>query len=302
MTIRHLLPVGILFCSIAVCRTQEVHITFKVADDFGKPVPGATVTMATFERWKPGEAFGEDIYKRTSAITDADGRATVKGTSTRPVVKYGVSPLAGYYYSGSGEITFKESKDGRWHPWNPTVELVLKPVLAPVAAYQKHVELAMPQKGVRVGYDLMAGDWVRPYGKGTHSDFVFGLERKPDRTVKSDGPYSRDVKLFDAAVTLTFSKESDGIQSVLSDPNDGGELRLPRNAPEEGYEPQLVKRTYRESAGKTIATGTKNDQNYFFRVRTVKMDGKIISALYGKIHGDIAVDAINSPTAVVVFT
>jgi hypothetical protein len=128
------------------------------------------------------------------------------------------------------------------------------------------------------------------------------LERKPDQTVKSGGPYNRDTKLFDATLTLSFSNEDDGIQSVLTDPNNGSELRLPRYSPADGYQPQLVKRTYLESADKSIVSGTREDQNYFFRVRTVKQNGKIVSALYGKILDDVSMDVINSPTAIVMFT
>ena len=101
---------------------------------------------------------------------------------------------------------------------------------------------------------------------------------------------------------MTFINEDDGIQTVIAPPYTGSELRLPRYAPEFGYEPQLVKRSYRESSKKQIVTGTREDQSYLFRVRTRKLDGKIVSSLYGKIHGDIAFDVINSPTALLFFT
>jgi hypothetical protein len=40
---------------------------------------------------------------------------------------------------------------------------------------------------------------------------------------------------------------------------------------------------------------------YFYRVRAVKQDGKIVSARYGKM-GNINFDVINSPTAIINFT
>ena len=46
----------------------------------------------------------------------------------------------------------------------------------------------------------------------------------------------------------------------------------------------------------------KAGQKYFFRVRTKKDDqGKIVSALYGKIYGDINFDFF-SPKTIVAFT
>jgi hypothetical protein len=46
----------------------------------------------------------------------------------------------------------------------------------------------------------------------------------------------------------------------------------------------------------------ESNQNYFYRVRTVKEDGKIKSAMYGKIYGEIQFDVINAPTAAIIFT
>ena len=52
-----------------------------------------------------------------------------------------------------------------------------------------------------------------------------------------------------------------------------------------------------------IDTGLRDDQNYFFRVRTVMDEnGKIKSALYGKIIGDIAVDVFHSKTPLILFS
>jgi len=64
-----------------------------------------------------------------------------------------------------------------------------------------------------------------------------------------------------------------------------------------------VKESGRPSAKKPINSGTREDQNYFFRVRTVLDEkGRIKSALYGKIFGDITSDVINSKTAFIQFT
>jgi hypothetical protein len=165
---------------------------------------------------------------------------------------------------------------------------VLKPILNPVPMYAKVTpwRLTLPEIGKPIGYDLMIGDWVAPYGKGITNDFIFTLNRQ----------FTNVHEPFDATLTLKFANNGDGIQSILAAPYVGSVLRLSRFAPETNYESQLVLRKYRE-AGKTIVDSYSEDQNWFFRVRTIKKDGKIASALYGKIYGDIKFPFFDNPTA-----
>jgi hypothetical protein len=143
----------------------------------------------------------------------------------------------------------------------------------------------------------MAGDWVAPDGKGQVADLLFNFARITNGVVK-EGPYNRSDnflyrQLRDNSLTISFSNEGDGIQSVAAT---GGGLRLPREAPANGYSPKLIKRDFEIATNTVVITSeTKvvrhsdfnRDANYFFRVRT-KTDGKgdITNALYGKIYGD----------------
>src|SRR5271165_5221839 len=102
MKIKYLLTLGCLLFSMTACRSQEVQLTIKVTDDFGKPVQGATVGIATYDKWKPGEGFGEDIWKNTKAKTDTNGMATLNGSSPRADIAYGVDSMPGYYSSEGG--------------------------------------------------------------------------------------------------------------------------------------------------------------------------------------------------------
>ncbi|MFN7137990.1 MAG: hypothetical protein ACK4UN_01480 [Limisphaerales bacterium] len=262
-------------------------LTFKVVDDFGKPVAGAIVRMSSYDY-----SAKDPLGKGRTAATDTNGVATLTRKSRTQYVGIGILPQEGFYYTRSDDYWFKEVKNGKWQPWNPTVELVLKPILNPVVAYRNAATPTIPEVGKFIGFDLMAGDWVAPYGKGVTADFNFKFELKQ--------PFQNPLEPFDAFLTLTFSNEDDGIQSVLAHPRIGSTLHMPRYAPEQGYESQLVRRLYREK-GKPIQPEPKPDQNYFFRIRTVKKDGEIVSALYGKIHGDIGFDFFHSPTAIIVF-
>jgi hypothetical protein len=118
---------------------------------------------------------------------------------------------------------------------------------------------------------------------------VFTLIKRTNGVIRID-PGRHEHQLYDSTLTISFSNDGDGIQSVAST---GGGLRLPRQAPTNGYSPTLVKHEFETATNilhETRAVRQSNfsaDANYFFRVRTKKdSDGNIDSALYGKIYGE----------------
>jgi len=146
--------------------------------------------------------------------------------------------------------------------------------------YARDNNMDIPAKNTPVGFDLIAADWVVPYGKGTISDFIFTMTEKI--------PFTKYNQPYDLTWTLSFPNKGDGIQSVIGPPlNQGSALRLPRYAPEAGYESPLVQQLSL-NGNKRLNGADGEDQNYFFRVRTVLDEsGKVKSALYGKIAGPI---------------
>jgi hypothetical protein len=275
----------------------EAKITFHVIDESGKPLSNVPISAVVLDPSKPPAT-----YKVVTSTTDIQGLAVVNTPNISKEYSYAVRNLSGYYSSG-GLYKFNSSSNGQWLPWNPTVEVRLRPILHPVPMYAKKTgNLTIPEIGKPAGYDLMVGDWVAPYGKGFKSDLVFTLDRKPDKAVKTTDYYKRDVKLFDATLTISFSNLDDGIQSIpINEEYIGSQFSIPRYAPEDGYESRLVEHTYREGADQPIVTPVKEKMGYFFRVRTVKQDGKIVSAHYGKMSS-VNFDVINSPTAIINFT
>lgn len=285
---RILAAIVILTGSLMAQQSKELpqaQITFRVITDEGKPVQNVEVAMATFHHWQRGEGFGKDVSEIFTGVTDGKGLVTITSQSLRGDFAFGPREKAGFYRGGGGEYQFKEAKEGKWQPWNPTVDVVMKPIINPIAMFARKMgdvttPLELPQNAQAVGFDLMAGDWVAPHGKGSVADLVF--------TLKETIPYVRVEDPFDVTLTISFSNKGDGIQSILAPINKGSELRLPRFAPKDGYEQTLVKEIGRSTAKKPINSGIREDQNYFFRVRTVLDDqGRIKSALYGKINGDI---------------
>jgi hypothetical protein len=297
---RTLSLVGLLLALPVYASDPVARITFKVIDDFGNAVPGAPVTASTFLRWAPGPDFGRDVLDQAKGVTDTNGLVTLKLPSKNGNVRYSVSEEKIYfdnlskfrvgdkpYYCDRGDILrFTNSVAGKWQPWDPTVTLEIKEVLKPIPMYvfsygedwDRH---KVPEYGKAIGFDLMKADWIAPYGKGETADFIFTLD------CKLGGMTSAKYQTFDATLTLTFSNDGDGIQHVYSHPSKGSAFRLPRFAPEDGYATNWSKSTFHHE--NEMSRDTREDQNYFFRVRTRKdASGKIVSALYGKIHGEIA--------------
>jgi hypothetical protein len=262
-------------------RANEGRVTIHVVGEDGLPIATAKANIQ-FAVAMPGGGLGNEKVVNIEGLTDTNGICVLTGNGDDAYV--GAAVLKdGYYGAGGYRIEFTNSLLGRWQPWNPTIEVVLQKRGVQVPMYTRRVdEIKIPVEGKPVGFDLMAGDWVAPYGKGETADFLFQLERKPEPAVPA-----REIPPYDVTLTVNFPNAGDGIQSIFV-PTRGGHsgLRLPRQAPADGYESVLIKRESKER-GQKAYSDYRDDQNYFFRVRTKKdAQGNIISALYGKIYGD----------------
>jgi hypothetical protein len=275
-----------LICVTALPACAQIkyptQMTIKVTDDTGAPVPAGYVRASTFSYWERGEGFGQNINEHYTATINKGGVAILEGPSLGGSLAYGVYLEGNYYPGAGGEYQFKEVVNGRWEPWNPQLEIVVPRILNPIPLHARKVgigpNLELPTTGP-VGFDLMVSDWVAPHGKGKKSDLMF---------THTPGLRAADVNSpFDSVFTLTFANLGDGIQSRLAKQTKRL-LELPREAPAEGYEAKLERRISWAGKGTPVQLGVREDQNYFFRVRTVlDPNGKVISALYGKIYGDI---------------
>jgi hypothetical protein len=270
---------SLILLTVLVVRAEvapTAQVTFIVKDDFGRPIAGVDFGMVTFLYWKPGEGFGEDINIEYKGKTDKNGIVTIKGGSLRGRFAYGMDNNKNYYSRGVSEYCFKERKLGRWEPWNPTIEVVYKPVLNPIPYIGGGGRKKIPECEKAIGFDLFLNDWIAPYGKGKNRDIIFTLEEKI--------PFVEPWKPHDHRLKISFPNEGDGIQSCYA-PVNSGEMEMPRYAPKDGYERNIELRSGCD--GKKYFT-QRSDQNYFIRVRTIlDKDGKVQSALYGKITGNI---------------
>jgi hypothetical protein len=257
--------------------SPEAQITFIVKDDFGKPVSGALVKTWTYTRQKTGGGVGKVVDEENSAKTNKDGYAKISVNSLTGDFTYNVVGGGNYYRVGwrTTRYRFKEKKEGRWEPWNPTVKIIYKPILKPIAMYQGRGRLQLPAREKEIGLDLSRNDFVSPYGKGKQADMIFRLAEKI--------PHESFEKPYDYRLKITFPNKGDGIQSHYDMPTSG--LDMSRYAPTDGYESNLELKSGRDE---TEFFKQREDQNYFFRVRTqLDKDGRVKSALYGKIVGNI---------------
>ena len=270
-----------MFLSAAVFALPSVKMTIKVLNESGQPIEGATAGL-TFSYTPTG---GSPKTSSSKGLTDVNGLFVGTGDSIQYFTYWATKE--GYY---STTKKFRLSKITgipgfrSWEPWNQTIEVVLKKKENPIAMYAVRMKSkdskylpTFPFLDRFVGYDLVAGDWMTPHGQGTHRDIMFKFEK-----YHAKGRTDHHVKL-----TMAFSNEGDGLLSYYTDPNRGSKLRLPHHAPITGYEPQLVIDKHRTKT-KILSGAFRDDQNYFFRIRTEKDNkGNIISALYGKIYDPI---------------
>lgn len=243
-------------------------ISVNVIDENGHPLADAKLSI----RFSAGKMPVTDN-------TDDNGNCTVSENSNDGVV-VGTAIKDGFYQS-TFHHDFHSKKLGFWQPFGKEFTVVMRPIVNPVPMYVRDKSFKLPATDKELGFDLEKADWVIPYGLGTQSDFIFKVVRRYDNNTN-----------FDATMTMAFSNPFDGIQVIKDDGggdfNVGSSFRLPRMAPESGYQSKLERRRSRGSYGWFSDKNEADDNNFIFRVRSeVDENGKLKRAMYGKIRGDI---------------
>lgn len=270
--------IGIILISVLTgCAAQlsplapEWKATIKVVDETAQPLSGATVTIGYYVPPPAGESIA---VARKTGQTDTEG---VFSASER---------------SRSYDLTFKAQKEGYYpssqiyelgHPsqynasrWSPKLTLTLKKIGQPIPMYAKRVNTHVPVMNKPLGFDLMAGDWVAPNGRGKDTDILFTASM--NERAKDD---------FDYKLVVSFPNPGDGIQPFLvSEVEKASALRSPQIAAEEGYKNEWIKtQSHRPGQPSTLPLDEK--LNFFFRVRTLLDEkGNVKRTQYGKIYGD----------------
>ncbi len=253
--------------------SNEWHATIKVVDESGVPVGGADVAAGYFVAPPPGESIAKESI---DGLTDSNG-LFIASHRDRSITLGFRAHKEGYYVT---HVDYPLGMPNEYNvaKWNPSFTLVLKKITEPIPMYAKKILGGPPVQNQPVGYDLMAGDWVAPQGKGQHSDIIF------TQTLSGKPPYDYELKL-----TVSFPNPGDGIQefNVPQGLNPGSGLKSPRLAPLNGYQAQIVREARNHPGEEAKHSDYNENRNYFFRVQTfLDQNGNVKSPLYGKIYGD----------------
>ena len=253
----------------------KVRVTAEVVDEQGAAVAGATVKLVF------GAPYNANDIVRVEGNTNTEGRFVGQGHTGGT---FGASVnKEGFYMSGLSVPPLNDIINGKSQ--DVICRSVLRPMGKPVPLYAKTGWFDIPLVGRPCGFDLMQGDWVSPHGRGSVADLVFTLERRHE---------SRND--FEVKVRLSFSNPRDGIQETkLPEIGRNSAFKWEREAPEQGYETELTSR-FAHLPGKSYEATANENQAYFFRVRSIEQNGRIVSALYGKIKGGLQLAPSNSST------
>jgi len=264
--------------AISLAEQQGVKwtATVKVLDERRQAVAGAAVSIIYYVPAKLDEDPAAS-WRKMEGLTGANGVfvASHRDNTLRLALEV---QKDGYYRTREGrDFTVETNR-------NLAVTLVVKKIIHPVPMYANRVDFAHTRKlplDQPIGFDLMAGDWVAPYGKGTNTHLFVTWSWHVDKD---------DQRGYEEKLSLSFPNAGDGIQEFDSPGppgSAGSELRSPQEAPQDGYQPQLIKLHSSHPGRPGTNTYDSVHKNYFFRVQTVLDEqGKVKSALYGKIYGD----------------
>ena len=145
----------------------EARVEFKVVDDLGLPVSGATINVFF-------DMVDRGMGRRIIGDTDTNG-VYVAEAKTMGVLEIKVSREG--YYSSTDRISFidmgreHEVKDGRWQPWGLQKKIPLLPVKDPQAHRFGNPDWRRT-KALKtwIGFDLAKYDFVKPHGTGDVTD------------------------------------------------------------------------------------------------------------------------------------
>lgn len=264
-------------------RDSSVH--FKVVDYNGYAVSNATVKINTMKKWIPGENFGRTIYMDVYGKSDTNGEAHITFPCKSTMFSYSVG-ADGFYGCGGG-AQFAAVPDGldlRQTQFETNFIVRLKPIVKPIQMYVinmpfglgKSIEYPGKAHSGSWGFDLKAGDWVRPFGVGEVADFTVEY---------SDLHYESD-KALDCALVFTNGVHDGCYISEFTGTRFRSDYAANTNAV---YMKRLDFESWGQKyVGRYAARLLCDNQYIVIRTRTKCDDyGRLVSAYYAKIYGPI---------------
>lgn len=252
------------------------QIKLTVFDENGNPVPSARVKM-TFAT--PG---GDGRRSEKTGMTDSNGIFLGENESCWDVA-WRVEK-DGYHACWSNlclrpYVSVQGRKAGKWFRSPFPVTAVLREKYRPHEMVVYDGILHLPENGDAVGFDLAAGSPVQPSGQGTVPDVEFSALHEAEKWKRVD----KSERI--SQVRIAFPGKGNG--GILIPKDDYCALDTPRDAPDCGYEPELLSTT-RFADGKYSEREMIPSNVYIlFRIRSAEdRNGVVTNGYYGKMKGD----------------
>ena len=259
----------------------------------GKPVQDACVRGAFESRYPRWVKATE--YSNFSAKTGEDGQLFFSGETNSGEAGFRIVKTQSHYGSPWIDVPYEKKRKFPftwWQPDNIVVTVFLQRVEHPIPLFVKQLFCRASDsvssnyfdicKG-KMEFDLMKGSFLPPIGKGECADICFTRLEREDLGIGTNFN-GRTSLAYRDGMMVEFLGDGNGLVEIPSKKADGIKIRT---APLDGY-----KADYLVTKGKDKSvnyfTSSNPDRNFAFRIRTKKDDnGKIVSAYYGKIYGDI---------------
>ena len=283
--------------AVACLKADIARFSVVVLDlEEGFPISNATV-RANFSKDIGWRAWTDSACPDVAiATTDKNGECKLKGKTNCGRVSCWVSKPPKKYYrdDGWGYKYKKKNLFGVWQPDNLVITLRLQRVEHPIPLFVKQLfsrgsdsvgsnyfDIAKGQ----MKFDLVKGDWLPPIGKGKYPDICFTRLEREDLGMGTNFN-GRTSLAYRDAMTIEFLGDGNGLIEILSGRSYGIKIRT---APLDGYKAGYLVTKGKDKNVKYF-TSSNSDRNFAFRIRTkMDADGKIVSAYYGKIYGDIVI-------------
>ena len=258
-----------------------------------EPLPNISVRgtfTSKFPRWENATE-----YLGFSAVTGSDGKLFFSGKTNCGRAGFRTEKNSHYYGIPWVRVPFENKRTlpfTWWQPDNLVVTIKLQRVEHPISLFIKnffkdgndYVNVDYFRKGSgKMQLDLIKGSFLPPIGKGEYADICFTRLEREDLGIGTNFN-GRTSLAYRDGMMVEFLGEGNGLVEIPSKKTDGIKIRT---APLDGY-----KADYLVAKGKDKSvnyfTSSNSDRNFAFRIRMKKdADGKIVSAYYGKIYGDI---------------
>ncbi len=253
----------------------DTKIIFRVVDDQSNVVTGATVNA----HFVLNDNKGKDIIGQT----DENGLIVLQRKSVGEVIycvkKEGCYDAEGWIWLAGTRGKLGEVKDGKWQPYGREEEVVLKRKLNPVCMTSYMFEDKLPIT-TGLGFDLLVGDYIRPYGTGECADFYLDFQ------FEQGDAFYREHKIM----TFVFTNALDGayvLEKNLCKREMKSQFQTIYHANTNSIYKKEIVFDVNTLNPKGVRKATFTEDSYLVvRTRTkVNEKGEVVEAYYSKILG-----------------